>query len=293
MPDPILSPEFLRQLERLELQNRRVLAGQMKGERRSRKKGIGLDFADYRHYTPGDDLRFIDWNLYARLDRLFVKIFHEEQDLQCNLLVDCSRSMDFGEPSKLDFARRLAAAIGYIGLSGQDKIALNCFSSAPAGRFGPARGRHQVRRFMDFLGTTKADGATSLEAACRDLSQRVRTRSVVVLISDFFDPAGFEPALRHLVRDPYEVYVVHVLSPAEIDPPLSGHLSLLDSETGEKIEVTVTARLKERYRRHLESFTSAVQAFCSRRGLYYLLAPSDMPLEQVMLRRLREGGLVK
>src|SRR5687767_14061640 len=121
MPETLLDLQFVRRLDRLKLQNRRTLAGQLKGERRSRKKGLGLDFADYRHYTPGDDLRFIDWNLYARLDRLFVKIFHEEQDLQCHLLLDCSRSMDWGEPGKFDFARRLAAAIAYVGLIGQDK----------------------------------------------------------------------------------------------------------------------------------------------------------------------------
>ena len=239
----LLDPEFLRRLDRLELETRRILGGTIKGDRRSKKKGVSIDFADYRHYTPGDDLRFIDWNIYARLDRLFVKIFHEEQDLQCHLLLDTSRSMHFGEPDKLDFAKRVAASIAYIGLTGTDKIGIACFRGESAEAFPASRGRHNVRRMLGFLDALEADGQTSLFNAAREFAQRVKGRSIVVVISDFLDPAGFEPALRYLIRDTFDVFVIHVLAPQEIDPDVGGHVEIHDMEIDHKLEISVTPRL--------------------------------------------------
>lgn len=293
MAESLLTPSFLRRLDRLELQTRRVLGGQIKGERRSRKKGISIDFADYRHYTRGDDLRFIDWNIYGRLDRLFIKIYHEEQDLQCHLLLDRSRSMDFGEPNKMDFARRLAAAIGYIGLCRQDKIAVTCFNESAAESFSPSRGRHHVARLLSFLDKAKPDGGTSLQAMCREFSQRSRARGIVVLVSDLLDSKGFEPALRYLARDTLDVYVLHVLAPQEIDPTIGGHVELHDLETEHKIELTVNARLKEIYKHNVDAYCSQVQTFCTRYGMSYSLVRTDTAIEDLVLKRLRANGLVK
>lgn len=293
MSPSLLDPQFLRKLDRLELATRRTTTGQMKGERRSRKRGLGTEFADFRQYTPGDDLRAIDWNLYARLDRFFVRIFHEEQDLALHLVLDTSRSMDFGGPLKIDFALRAAAAIAYVGLTNQDKVSLACFAGGAAGSFGPSRGRHHVRRLFEYLQTVKPAGETSLLAACKEVSQRARGRSLVVVISDFLDPAGFEPALRYLVRDSIDVCALHVLAPQEIDPILGGHVELLDMETGHKVELTVNERLRKNYKENLDAYCAMIQNWCTRRGMLYTLLRTDTALEDLMLRRLREGGMVR
>ncbi len=293
MTEPLLTPEFIRRLDRLELETRRVLGGQVKGERRSKRKGIGMDFADHRHYSRGDDTRHLDWNIYARLERLFIKVFHEEQDLRAHLLLDTSKSMDYGEPNKFLFARRLAAAVAYVGLRRQDRIALSCFDAASGARFGPARGRPHIRRLLEFLGGLEAGGETSLHAACRECAQRLSGRAVVIVISDLLDPAGFEPALRQLVRQSLDVFVIHVLAPQEIEPPLRGHLELRDLESGHKVEVTVNERLLRAYRQHLDALCGAAQSFCLKRGMQYMLVRSDTPIEEVMLMRLRGTGLLK
>lgn len=293
MTEPLLTPDFLRRLDRLELETRRVLGGQVKGERRSKRKGIGLDFADHRHYARGDDTRHLDWNIYARLEKLFIKVFHEEQDLQCHLLLDTSKSMEFGDPNKLLFAKRLSAAIAYVGLRRQDRISLTCFNQATGERFGPARGRPHIRRLLQFLDKLEAGGETSLFAACRECAQRVSTRAVVIVVSDLLDPAGFDTALRQLVRQSLDVFVIHVLAPEEIEPNLRGHLELHDVETDQKIEITANERLLKIYRRHLDTLCSAAQAFCLKRGMQYMLVRTDTPIEDLILMRLRTAGLMK
>ena len=288
----LLDPQFLRQLDRLRLETRRVLGGAVKGDRRSRKKGVSIDFADYRHYVRGDDLRFVDWNIYGRTDRLFIKLFYEEQDLQCHLLLDTSRSMRFGDPDKLEFAKRIAAAIAYVGLTGTDKVGVRCFRGQSAESLPALRGRHNVRRMLGFLDELEADGATSLYAAAREFVQRVRGKSIVIVISDFLDPAGFEPALRYLVRDTLDVFAIQVLAPQEIDPEIGGHVELHDSETDHKLEISVTPRLKQVYKRNVEAYSQQIKDYCTRYGMSYSFAPTDMPLEDLLLKRLREGGLV-
>lgn len=289
----LLAPEFLKRLDRLELETRRILGGVIKGDRRSRKKGVSIDFADYRHYVRGDDLRFIDWNIYGRLDRLFIKIFHEEQDLQCHLLLDTSKSMRFGQPGKLDYARQIAAGIAYVGLTGSDKIGISCFREEASGALPAARGRHNVRRMLAFLEGLEADGRTSLHAAAREFTQRVKGRSVVVVISDFLDPAGFEPALRYLIRETLDVFVIHVLAPQEIRPEITGHVEMHDVETNHKLELTITPRLRDTYMRNVEAFCRKIKDYCVRYGMSYTFAPTDLPIEELLLKRLREDGLIK
>ena len=293
MATSLLDPQFLRRLERLKLQTRRMLGGQIKGERLSRRKGISIDFADYRQYSRGDDLRFIDWNIYGRLDRLFIKIFHEEQDLQCHLLIDASRSMAYGDPDKMLFARQLAAALAYGGLTGQDQITMTAFSSRPGPRLPPSRGRHHVRRMLEYLDGLEPSGETDLATICREFTQRVRTPGVVVILSDLLDPAGHEAALRHLIHERYDVYVLHLLAPEEIDPTLQGHLQLTDVETGHQVEVTVNAQLKKIYMGNVEAWCTGIQHYCRRYGLAYSLVRSDTPLEDLILNRLRGQGLMR
>ncbi len=265
----------------------------MKGERRSKRKGQSVEFADFRNYVAGDDLRFIDWNTYARLDRLFLKMFLEEEDLHFYALVDASRSMDFGQPTKLQYAKQLAAALGFIGLVRADRVRIEALGAATA-RPGPTlRGRSSVWRMLDYLEQiTPGDGAP-LAHAVRDFCLRNKGQGVVVLISDLMDKAGYEDALRYLVARQMDTYVIQVLSQEELDPDLAGDLKLVDSEDGDVAEITVSAPLLKRYKETLNAFIGSVREFCGRRGMTYILAHNQLPPEQLVVNYLRRRGLVR
>ncbi len=287
---PLLSPEFIARLEQIEYSSRRLLAGRFKGERLTKRKGTSIEFADHRHYVVGDDLRFLDWNLYARLDRLFIKLYLEEEDLSVHLLVDGSVSMNFGTPAKLHFARQLAAALGFIGLSHFDRVSVWQIGGTGLNRI---RGRSQVPRLLDFLERLTPLAGTSLRQGVRDFVARQPQRGIVVLISDFLDKGGYEEALRLLVAKRMEVTAVHVLAPDEIDPQLSGDVKLVDAEDGEVAEITATPWLLRRYRQTLEGFCAALRQFCVRRNILYSFISSATPVESLILNQLRGRGLLR
>ena len=197
MPE-LLSPNLLAQLERLELVSRKMFRGRMKGERRSPRKGQSVEFADYRGYIPGDDLRFVDWNLYARLDKLFLKMFMEEEDLHFHALIDTSRSMDFGEPTKLRYAKQLAAALGFVGLARADRVRIETLDSARRSSGPVLRGRHSLWRMLEFLEGIETSGQTDLATGVKNFCLRNSGKGILVLISDLLDKQGYEPALRYL-----------------------------------------------------------------------------------------------
>jgi uncharacterized protein (DUF58 family) len=290
---PLLSPSFLAQLERLELVTRKVFRGRMKGERRSKRKGQSVEFADFRNYVPGDDLRFIDWNTYARLDRLFLKMFLEEEDLHFYALIDASRSMDFGEPTKLQYAKQLAAALGFVGLVRADRIRIETLGATDA-RPGPTlRGRASVWRMLDYLDKITPGDGVPLAKGVRDFCLRNKGQGVVVLISDLMDKAGFEDALRYLVARQMDTYVIQVLSQEELEPELVGDLKLVDCEDGDVAEITVSAPLLKRYKETLNAFVGSVREFCGRRGMTHILAHNQLPPEQLVVNYLRRRGLVR
>mgnify|MGYP001026585608 CR=1 FL=1 len=290
---PLLSPSFLAQLERLELVTRKVFRGRMKGERRSKRKGQSVEFADFRNYVPGDDLRFIDWNTYARLDRLFLKMFLEEEDLHFYALIDASRSMDFGNPTKLHYAKQLAAALGFVGLVRADRVRIETLGSAGT-RPGPTlRGRASVWRMLDYLDQVQPGDGVPLAKGVRDFCLRNKGQGVVVLISDLLDKAGYEEALRYLVARQMDTYVIQVFSQEELDPDLVGDLKLVDSEDGDIAEITVSAPLLKRYKETLDAFVGSVREFCGRRGMTHILAHNQLPPEQLVVNYLRRRGLVR
>lgn len=288
----LLAPAFLRQLERLAITAKRVKGGATKGERRSRRKGSSTDFADYRDYVQGDDLRHIDWNIYGRLSELYIKLFEEREDLTLHLLIDASASMAFGTPTKLDFAKRSAAALAYIALSGQERVSAEAFSGEGAQRINPCRGKGSVPKFFAFLESVQAGGATHLETASRAYLARNRSKGVAVLFSDFFDEAGFESALRRLNRPGADLYAVHVLAPEEIDPHLMGDLKLIDSETGAFAEVSMSPALMKKYRQHRDSFCEEIRRYCAARDIGYMALSSDTNIAELTLNMLRRGGMV-
>ena len=290
---PLLSPELLARLERLELVSRKIFRGRMKGDRRSPRKGQSIEFADFRQYVPGDDLRFLDWNLYARLDRLFLKMFLEEEDLHLFLVVDASRSMNFGTPTKLEYAKQLAAALGFIGLVRSDRVKVEVLG-APAGSQAPAfRGRASLWRLLDHLSAIEPAGETDLTEGMKRFCLRNPGQGIVILLSDLLDKRGFEDGLRYLAARPVDAYVIQVLSAEELDPPLTGDLLLVDSEDGDKADVTVSAPLLKRYRKTLDTFLSSARDYCHRRGMTYLLATNQVPCDTLITGYLRSRGLVR
>ncbi len=284
------TPEFLAQLERLTLASRRIFHGRVKGERRSPRKGQSVEFSDYRAYGVGDDLRYVDWNAYARLGRLHVKLFVDEEDLCLNLLVDASASMDFGRPTKLDYAVRLAAALGFVGLVGLERVGVGILRDRAAEGWLPARGRNQFPALLDFLTGVKPAGPTRLNDAIQTYAMRSRESGLAVIVSDLLDPAGYETGLRALMERRFDVHVVHLLDPEEMAPEFAGDFRLADAETGEVRELSVDREALRDYRERLHAFLERAENFCRAHEIGYHRVVTDTPVEEFVLAQLK--GLV-
>ncbi|MBX7165193.1 MAG: DUF58 domain-containing protein [Pirellulales bacterium] len=291
--DELLSPGLLARLERLEFVTRKVLRGQIKGERRSRRRGQSVEFADYRNYVHGDDVRFIDWNSYARLDRLFLKLFQEEEELHFYALIDASGSMDFGTPTKFRYGLQLAAALGFIGLIRSDRVRIETLGQPAHVQTPVLRGRRSLPRMLDYLSGFHAGENVPLSEGVKRFCLRNPGRGIVVLASDLLDKHGYEEALRYLVARRFDIYVIHVLSAEELQPELAGDLRLVDCEDADVAEISVSAPLIARYRATLNAFVAGARDFCHRRGVTYLLANNQVPVEQFVGGYLRERGLVR
>jgi uncharacterized protein (DUF58 family) len=284
------TPEFLAQLERLTLASRRSFRGRTKGERRSPRKGQSVEFSDYRPYGIGDDLRYVDWNIFGRLDRLHVKLFVDEEDLCLHLLVDASNSMDFGRPTKLAYAARVAAAVGFVGLVNLERVGAGVLREKVAGGWAPTRGRNQFVALVDFLAKVAPGGATSLNQGLANYAMRAREPGLALLITDLLDPAGYETGIRAMLERRFEVHVVHVLAAEELNPGLAGDLRLHDSETGEVREITADGEALRAYRQRLTQFLERAEAFCRSNEIGYRRVSTDTPVEEFVLSHLR--GLV-
>jgi uncharacterized protein (DUF58 family) len=289
----LLTPEFMARLDALGMVSRKILAGKLRGERRSRKKGESLEFSDYRNYAQGDDLRRIDWSLYARLERLFLKLFLAEEDLSIYVLVDGSASMNFGSVNKFDYARKVAAAVAYIGLANMDRVSVAVYANGQEHQLNDLRGKKQAMKLFDSLGRIQPGGPTSLQEACRRFILRHRRPGICLLLSDFLDPDGFEASLKTLVAARMDAFAVHVLAPEEVDPVLTGDFLLVDSENGDRVDITSSRRLLENYQKTVRGFCSTLQQFCAARGIAYLFASTDLPFEVLVLNYLKGVGLVK
>jgi uncharacterized protein (DUF58 family) len=286
--DPTVFDEaFLRQLERLLLLMRAPVRGGLKGGRRSVKRGQSVEFADYREYALGDDLRQLDWNVLARLEKLFVKLFIEEEDVTITVLLDGSASMATGHPEKLQFAKRAAAALGYIGLASEDKVAVSVLGGRSARRRTALRGSGRVFRLLAELSAIQAaDGPTDLVAAARHAAAQLTGRGVVILISDLLDPAA-DRVIRELASTRSELIILHVLSPDELDPPLEGDLRLVDVESGESIDVTADLATIDAYRARLVAWKESFAHLAARRQASYVDLSSDVPLNDLIFAELR------
>ncbi len=291
MAEPLLEATFLRKLDRLALQTRRAMAGDLQGERRSPKRGSSVEFADFRPYNAGDDIRQIDWNLYARAERFYLKLFVAEEELNVHLLVDTSRSMAWGEPDKLRYARQIAAAFGYIALSNLDRVNVTAFGGRPAAISG-IRGKRGAFSLFDFLQRLEAGNSANLTQFCRSYIQTARSAGPLLLCSDLFDP-GWRDALRALSSRPFEITVMHVLAPQEIDPPIEGDVRLVDSEGGPAVEISADLDVLQRYRDSLRAWQAEIEAFCSGRGMRYVPVNTAIPIEEFVFGQLRRAGVIR
>jgi uncharacterized protein (DUF58 family) len=301
MPAPFFSEDFLQQLERLSLAARKAVIGQTQGERRSPRRGQSVEFSDFRPYVAGDDFRRIDWNAYARLEKFFIKLFVEEEDLTVHFLVDTSRSMRWGEPQKLDYALHAAGALGYISLCGLDRVTVTGVQAGekPANGqyFPPHRGKRQALALFNFLQNLASDGGA--EKLHFDPAGRLRSYAagasqggLLVLFSDLMDD-GWKEGLSALVSRGLQVSVVHILSPDEVNPELEGDLKLVDVEEGAALEVTADYALLSEYRNHLADWQADLHEFCAKRQINYVPLETSLPLEQLLFNWMKRKGVLR
>src|SRR5215831_7541124 len=309
MPSPLLTPELLRRLEQFQLLAARRAKSSAKGERRSRARGQSVEFADYRTYVHGDDFRYLDWNLFGRLEKLFLKLYEEERELPVRIFLDASESMTFGEPRKFDFARQVAAAIGYVGLCGFDRVSVIPFPAQPPhaeiqndvsaaaynlelacrGAMRSVRGKKSAIPFFQNLSNVSARGAANLNEALRRGALEARQAGVAVVLSDFLDPAGYESGLTALIGRGFQVDIVQILAPEELSPSAFGDLRLVDSETGGIQEVTFGRYRMKSYQQTVQNFIQRLREYCQGRGINFFTASSNTSLEELLLKQLRQA----
>ena len=294
----LISAELLRRLEQFQLLAQRRAKSALRGERRSRARGQSVEFADYRNYVAGDDLRYLDWNLFGRLDRLFLKLYEEERELPVRVFLDASESMAFGEPRKFDFARQVAAAIGYVALCGFDRVTVQVFPDNPEegavrGALRAVRGRKTALTFFRNLSQLTARGPADFNAALRRGALEARQAGVAVVLSDFLDPGGYEPGLSALVGRGFQVNAVQILAPEELNPTTFGDLRLVDSENGSLQEVTFGKFRMKAYQQTVANYCQRLREYCKGRGIHFFSVSSDIPLEQLLLKQLREAAIWK
>ncbi len=299
VPPPLLPEAIRRRLEPLMLMAQKVRVGAIKGDRRSIKRGTSIEFADYRNYVAGDDLRQMDWNIYARLERPYIKLLEDEEDLAVHLILDASASMDFppeGEPDqqKLLYAKRIIAGLAYVSLTSGDRLTLTAVNDQHTATFGPVRGRAQSIAILRFIGDITAEGVTDLNRALGDYAIRARRPGLTLVVSDMFSLDGaYLDGLNALLSRGHEVAFAHVLAPEEVQPPVAGDLSLVDVETELQQEVTVDGAMLGIYQQRLVAWRSGIREECLRRSAHYFPLETDTPWERLILSDMRRAGLVK
>jgi len=290
----LFDEKFLKTLEHLHMVSRRVFAGNIRAERRTRKVGSGIEFADHRTYARGDDFRYIDWNLYGRLDKLLLRLFEEEEDLYIYILVDVSDSMSIGSPlPKLHYAMQVGAALTYVGLANLDRVAIIPFGDKIMDRLPPSRGKNRIHRVFQFLRDCEIGGKTEIAECMKDFVAMNKRRGLAVVISDFYDPKGFEQGINTLRYNKFEPFVLQVYDKREADPQLHGDLALVDCETGDIREVTISKSLLEAYQREHERYCKELEAYCTRYAMAFFRTHTSIPFDDLVLQIFRSGGFLR
>lgn len=296
--DELIDPALVARISRVDYASKKIFAGRVQGERRSKKRGESVEFADHRPYVIGDDIRHIDWNIYGRLDRLFLKLFLEEEDLSVNIIVDASGSADCGSPNKFLFMQKTAMALGYIGLVNMNRVGATAIGDVggDGGVFSALRdlrGRRRVHDLGRWLLSLEPGGTASFTEACKRIAIARRGKGIMIVLSDFFIKEGYEQGLRLLKGRGYDVFCIQVLSPQEVEPDIAGDLRLRDTEDGDLAEVTISAPLLKRYKANLNAWNDQLRDFCARREIGLLTVKSDTPVDTLILDYLRRRGVVR
>lgn len=288
----LFSPDFLTRLEYLSIVSNRVFRGSLLAQRRTTQSGTGIEFSDHREYKPGDDLRYLDWNVYARHGDLLLRRFQEEQDLHVYFLLDCSRSMGVGQPAKFDLARQLVAALAYIALADLDRITVVAFSDDVVDEFPLTRGKARIVPLMRFLEAQQLSGQdTALSRSVQGMLHRTRRIGMAIVVSDLFDEAGFQPGLDQLRYQQFDGHVLQLHAPEEADPELLGDFELQDVENDSVRRVTVTERNARLYTQLFQEHQAGVRRYCRSHGFGCTQAPSTVTFDDLVLRMMRESGV--
>ncbi len=288
----LFEPDFLTRLEYLSIISKRVFRGSLLAQRRTMQLGSGIEFSDHREYTLGDDFRYLDWNVYARLGDLLLKRFQEEQDLHVYLMLDCSRSMAAGSPAKFDLARRLVAALAYIALADLDRVCVLAFAGTVVDEFPLSRGKARILPLMRFLESQQVTGEdTDLGHSVQGLLHRSQRSGIAVVVSDLFDERGYQLGLDQLRYRRFDSHVLQLHAPEEADPAHLGDVELVDVETGSVRKVTVTEKNLRTYTTLFRQHQSSVREYCRRYALGCTQSPSTVPFDELILRMMREAGM--
>ncbi len=295
--DDLIDGRLMAKLDQLDVVSRKIFSGKLHGERRSKRRGQSVEFADFRPYAAGDDLRFVDWNIYGRLDRLFLKMFLEEEDLSLVIAIDASASMRTGTPDSFDYCRKLAMALGYVGLSNQHRVSMLAFNDQGVQRISNLRGRRKSSELASWLLRLQPEGGSGFEAAMKTAALSRLGRGVMIVVSDFMLREGYEKGLNMVAGRGFDLFALQVLSPQQVDPTreggVQGDLKLVDSESLGETEVTVTPALLRSYKERLDGWCGGLRQWCARRAVTHLLVESSLPVETLMLDYLRRRGLVR
>jgi len=293
--DELIDGRLMAKLDQIDVVSRKIFQGKIQGERRSKRRGQSVEFADYRPYVHGDDLRFVDWNIYGRLDRLFLKMFLEEEDLSLVLAIDASASMDWGNPNKLEFVRRLSMALGYVGLVNHNRVTLIGFNGQGIKRVSNLRGRRRTSEMGRWLLELEGGGDADFTDAMRTIALARQGRGVMIVLSDFMFRDGYERGLRYLAGGGYDLFLMQVLSPEELNPGahgLSGDLRLEDVEDGTTAEITVSGGLLRQYRERLDAHLAGMRDFAIRRSMTHIVIDTATEMDVLLMEYLRRRGLL-
>jgi uncharacterized protein (DUF58 family) len=291
--EDFLDEDFLRKLERLKLLAGRVIKGPQKGEHGSWRSGTSLEFQDYRKYQVGDDFRYVDWNVYGRLDKLFLKLFRSEEDLRVHILMDISKSMAYGQPPKTLVAKKIAAALSYFAVANLDRVAFVSFADSIGPSLGSQRGKKAYHSILRYLTDLKPEGETGLNASLSDFASTCTKPGLAVIISDLLDTQGLEKGLEVLMQRKFKTTLIQVLDHEELSPSLDGYLILKEMETGETKRITLSEDLRSLYREKMKQFLKEIREFCLRKGIGYYLLDTSIPFENFLFDYLTKGTLLQ
>jgi uncharacterized protein (DUF58 family) len=289
--ESFLDEDFLRRLEKLKILAQKGMKGSAKGEHDSWKSGASLEFLDYREYQAGDDFRYIDWNVYGRLDKLFIKLFRAEEDLTIHILVDMSQSMGWGNPAKDIYAKKIAAALCYLGLANLDRVGITAFNHSLRESRPPERGSRAYLSVLKYLLSLKPEGETDINSSLTEYAWACKRPGVAIILSDLLDPKGFAKGLDALSYGGFDITLIQILDREELSPSLNGYLMLQEMETGEEKRIALDGALLERYRKRIRDFLENIHDLCRKSEIDYYLSDTTIPFEDMLLDYFLKGTL--